>query len=78
MSETFACSDMCVDQTHIPIQSYDDAKKAYYERLRSNFEIYEVGEIFSTKLNLTEQPSPDVVIDDSFSSDSSDSDDMVM
>ena len=53
MSVTFACSDMCIDEKFLPRQSYDDAKRDYYERLRTNFELYEVDVLFSTKLNLT-------------------------
>ena len=53
MSQTSTHSDMCVDTKFLPRPSYDDAKREYYERLRTNFELYEVDMLFSTKLNLT-------------------------
>lgn len=53
MTEELLSTDMNVcDVVEMSAQSYDELKKAYYEKLRTNFEIYEVGQLLSEKLSV--------------------------
>lgn len=53
MTEEMLSTDMNVcDNVEVSAQPYDELKKAYYEKLRTNFEIYEVGQLLSEKLSV--------------------------